>query len=148
MRGARGVRLVNRVRSLLAWTLDPATVDQAARVLLGGIPPAPADLTTRLRRELQDFRPITDLPSWATFGVHLAGERTLVRPTLDLDAAEAESARQWPPVTVAAYQPGTDPVCVLVEVGAAGPPTRFTPSQARDLSAALHQAAAIAEEAR
>src|SRR6185437_13519001 len=49
-------------RSLLAWLLDPPLVDQAARILLGGMPPAPADLATRLRRELHDLRPATDLP--------------------------------------------------------------------------------------
>jgi hypothetical protein len=47
--------------------------------------------------------------------------------------------------TVAAYQSGTDPVCVLVEVGPAGPPTRFTARQARRLSTALLDAAAIAD---
>jgi hypothetical protein len=135
-------------RSLLSLTLDPATVDQAARVLLGGMPPTPTDLTTRLRRQPHDFRAAAVLPTWATLGVHLAGETTYVHPTLDLDAAEAADARQWPPVTVAAHQSGTDPIGVLVEVGAAGPPTRFTPDQANHLSVALQRAAAIAEGAR
>ena len=135
-------------RSLLAWHLDPPLVDQAARVLLGGIPPAPADLTDRLRRELHDLHAAVELPSWATLGVHLHGEDTYARPTLDLDDAEAADARQWPPVTVAAYQSGTDPVCVLVEVGPGGPPTQFTPAQARRLCTAIQDAATVAEDAR
>ena len=135
-------------RSLLAWTLDRSRVDQAARVLLGGIPPAPVDLTSRLRHELRDYRAVAELAQWATIGVHVAGETTYAHPTLDLDDAEAADARQWPPVTVAAYQSGTDAVCVIVEVGLAGPPTRFTPDQARRLSAALLEAAGIADDAR
>jgi hypothetical protein len=130
-------------RALLEWVLDPAKVDEAARTLLGGMPPA--DLSYELRRTLYDFRPVTDLPRWATIGVHLGGEFTYARPTLDMDEA---SARQWPPVTVAAYQTGTDPLCVLFEVGPAGPPTRFTADQARRLAAALGDAAAIVEDAR
>lgn len=135
-------------RALLEWVLDPAKVDDAARTLLGGMPPAPADLTLRRRRELYDLRPADELPPWATLGVHLAGETTYAHPTLDLDDAEAADARQWPPVTVAAYQSGSAPVCVLVEVGPAGPPTRLTPGQARRLSTALLDAASIAEDAR
>jgi hypothetical protein len=49
-------------RSLLAWTLDPSLVDYAARVLLGGIPPAPLDLTSRLRNKLRDYRAVAELP--------------------------------------------------------------------------------------
>jgi hypothetical protein len=78
----------------------------------------------------------------------LADEIVYAHPTLDLDEAAEASARQWPPVTVAAYQSGTDPVCVLVEVGAGGPPTQFHPSQARRLSTALLDAAGLAEDAR
>ena len=135
-------------RSLLAWLLDPPLVDQAARVLLGGMPPAPADLSTRLRRELHDLRSSADLPTWATLGVHLAGETIYARQTLDLDTAETADARQWPPVGVAAYRSGADPVCVLVEVGPGGPPTQFTADQARRLSTAVLEAASIVEAAR
>jgi hypothetical protein len=131
----------NASRSLLAWVLDPAAVDQAARVLSGGIPPTQ-------RRAPSPRRGPVDVPSWATVGVQLVDETVYAHPTLDLDEAEAASTRQWPPVTVAAYQSGSDPVCVLVEVGAAGPPTRLVPSQARQLSTALLDAAAIAEGAR
>ncbi len=138
----------NASRALLAWMLDPADVDQAARALLGGIPPTPDQLGRRLTRGLSDLRSPAGVPSWATVGVQLVDEVVCAHPTLDLDEAEATSARQWPPVTVAAYQSGTDPVCVLVEVGAGGPPTRFVPSQARRLSAALLDAAAIVESAR
>ena len=130
-------------RSLLSWHLDSPLADQAARVLLGGIPPAPADLTYRLRRELHDLRPAAELPSGATLGVHLAGETTYARPTLDLDDAETADARQWPPVTVAAYQSGTDPACVLVEVGPAGPPTTLSPHQAYRFASALMDAATV-----
>ena len=133
-------------RALLGWVLDPAKADDAARTLLGGMPPA--DLSRELRRVMYDFRPVADLPPWATIGVHLSGEYTYARPTLDLDDDETPDARQWPPVTVAAYQSGPDPLCVLVEVGPAGPPTRFTPGQARRLSAALQDAATIVEGAR
>lgn len=134
--------------SLLAWVLDPAKVDDAARTLLGGMPPAPADRSHEMGRAMYDYRPVADLPSWATIGVHLGGEFTYARPTLDLDDAETPDARQWPPVTVAAYQSGTEPLCVLVEVGPASPPTWFTADQARRLSAALQEAAAIVEDAR
>lgn len=136
----------NASRSLLAWVLDPAAVDQAARVLSGGIPPTPSQLDRR--RVPSPWRGPVDVPPWATVGVQLIDEIVYAHPTLDLDEAEATSARQWPPVTVAAYQSGTDPVCVLVEVGAGGPPTRFVPSQARRLSTALLDAATIAEGAR
>lgn len=136
----------NASRSLLAWVLDPAAVDQAARVLSGGIPPAPSQLGRR--RAPSSWRGPADVPSWATVGVQLVDEVVYAHPTLDLDEAEATSARQWPPVTVAAYKSGSDPVCVLVEVGAGGPPTRFLPTQARRLATALVDAATIAEAAR
>lgn len=133
-------------RSLLSWYLDPDDTKEAARVLLGGMPSV--DMAARLRHGLEDFRPATDRPQWATVGTHLAGEFTYAHPTLDLDIAEETDARQWPPVTVAAYQSGGEPLCVLVEVGAAGPPTFFAPIQARRLSAALVAAAEIVEAAR
>lgn len=139
----------NASRALLVWMLDPAEVDQAARALFGGIPPTPDQLGRRLTRALPDLRsPAAGVPAWATVGVQLVDEVIYAHPTLDLDEAEATNARKWPPVTVAAYQSGTDPICVLVEVGAGGPPTRFVPSQARRLSTALLDAAAIAEDAR
>jgi hypothetical protein len=134
-------------RSLLAWLLDPPLVERAARILLGGMPPAPVDLSTRFRHELHDLRPANELPPWATIGVHLAGETIYARLTLDLDAAETADARQWPPVSVAAYQSGADPVCVLVEVGPGGPPTLFTADQGRRLSTAVLKAASIVEAA-
>lgn len=137
-------------RALLARVLDPSTVDQAARVLLGGAPPMPDDLTLRrLARAVPDLRaPTGVMPPWATVGVQLGDEIVYARPTLDLDAVEAADARQWPPVTVAAYQSGDEPVCVLVEVGSGGPPTRFEPGQARRLSTALLDAAVVVEAAR
>lgn len=137
-------------RALLVRMVEPAVVDQAARVLLGGMPPMPDELTRRrLARSVPDLRaPAGGLPPWATVGVQLGDEVTFARPTIDLDVVEAADARQWPPVTVAAYQSGDEPVCVLVEVGAAGPPTRLLPGQARRLSAALLDAAAVAEGAR
>lgn len=116
-------------RALLEWVLDPAKADDAARTLLGGM--QPADLSHELRRVMYDLRPVADLLPWATIGMHLDGEYTYARPTLDLDDDETPDARQWPPVNVAVYQSGTDPLCVLVEVGPAGPPTPFTPDQAR-----------------
>ena len=70
------------------------------------------------------------------------------RPTLDLDAADAADARQWPPVTVAAYQTAGEPPVVLVEVGASAPPTRFEPGQARRLSTALLDAADVVDSTR
>jgi hypothetical protein len=88
------------------------------------------------------------MPTWATVGVQLGEEIVYAHSTLDLDAVEATDARQWPPVTVAAYQSGDEPVCVLVEVGAGDPPTRFEPGQARRLSTALMDAAAVVEAAR
>jgi hypothetical protein len=138
----------NASRALLGWMLDPGDVDQAARALLGGIPPTPDQFGRRLTRAFPNLSHPDGLPSWATVGVQLVDEVVYAHPTLDLDEVEAASARQWPPVTVAAYQSGTDPVCILVEVGAGGPPTRFVPSQARQLSTALLDAAAIAEGTR
>ncbi|HEX6755345.1 MAG TPA: hypothetical protein VF109_05300 [Mycobacteriales bacterium] len=134
-------------RSLLTRQLDPADVDRAGRALLGGIPPTPDELT---RRRLQQASPELPapggpMPTWATIGVRLPDEVVFARPTLDLDAAEAADARQWPPVTVAAYQTTGSAPCVLVEVGAGGPPTRFEPGQARRLSAALLDAADVVD---
>ena len=134
-------------RALLVRMLDPAAVDQAARLLLGGIPPEPDELTCRrLAAAVPNLRaPAGKLPRWATVGVQLGDEIIFARPTLDLDAAEAADARQWPPVTVAAYQTADETVCVLVEVGASGPPTRFEPRQARRLSTALLDAADVVD---
>jgi hypothetical protein len=61
--------------------------------------------------------PAGELPGWATVGVQLGDEVIFARPTLDLDAAVAADALQWPPVTVAAYQTAGGPPVVLVEVG-------------------------------
>lgn len=133
-------------RALLTRMLDPVAVDQAARLLLGGVPPMPDDLTRRrLTRVVPELHAPAAMPSWATVGVQLGDEVAYARPTLDLDAVETADARQWPPVTVAAYQSGDEAACVLVEVGAGGPPTRFLPGQARRLSTALLDAAAVAE---
>jgi hypothetical protein len=137
-------------RSLLARQLDPADVDRAGRVLLGGIPPEPDELTRRrLAHALPELAaPAGGLPRWATVGVQLGDEVIIARPTLDLDAAEAADARQWPPVTVAAYQTAGGPPLVLVEVGASAPPTRFEPGQARRLSTALLDAADVVDSIR
>lgn len=81
-------------------------------------------------------------------GVQLGDEVVFARPTLDLDAVEAADARQWPPVTTAAYQTAGAPAIVLVEVGASAPPTRFEPQQARHLSAALADAADVVDSVR
>jgi len=137
-------------RSLLARLLDPADVDRAGRVLLGGLPPTPDELTRRrLTHALPELAaPAGGLPAWATVGVQLGEEVIFARPTLDLDAAESADARQWPPVTIAAYQTAGQPPWVLVEVGAAGPPTRFEPRQARRLSAALLDAADVVDSVR
>ena len=137
-------------RSLLARQLDPADVDRAGRAVLGGIPPTPDELTRRrLAHALPELAaPVGELPGWATVGVQLGEEVVFARPTLDLDVAEAADARQWPPVTVAAYQTAGEPVCVLVEVGASGPPTRFEPRQARRLSTALLDAAELVDSVR
>ena len=71
-----------------------------------------------------------------------------VRPTLDLDEAEVADVRQWPPVTVAAYQDAETAAVVLLEVGASAPPVRLESDQARRISAALLDAAVIVDEAR
>lgn len=135
-------------RALLARMLDPVTVDHAAQLLLGGVPPMPDDLTRRrLTRAVPELRAPAAMPSWATVGVRLGEEVVYARPTLDLDAAEAADARPWPSVSVAAYQSADDPVCVLVEVGAGGPPTRLHPGQARRLSTALLDAVAVGKAA-
>jgi hypothetical protein len=90
-------------RPLLARQLDPADVDRAGRTLLGGIPPEPDELThRRLAHALPELAaPSGGLPRWVTVGVQLGDELIFARPTLDLDAADAADARQWPPVTVA-----------------------------------------------
>ena len=137
-------------RSLLARQLEPADVDRAGRALLGGIPPEPDELTRRrLAHALHELAaPAGDLPRWATVGVQVGDEVIFARPTLDLDAVEAADARQWPPVTVAAYQTAGGPPVVLVEVGASAPPTRFEPGQARRLSTALLDAADVVDSTR
>jgi hypothetical protein len=56
--------------------LDPAKVDEAARTLLGGMPPA--DLSDELRRVLYDFHPVADLPPWATIGDRTCLSRSFV----------------------------------------------------------------------
>lgn len=89
--------------------------------------------------------------SWRTAGRPRPDPSSLAsstRPTLDLDTVETADARQWQPVTVAAYQVAGGPASVLVEVGASGPPTRFEPGQARRLSTALFEAADIVASIR
>ena len=137
-------------RSLLARQLDPADVDRAGRALLGGLPPERDELARRrLAHALPELAaPSGGLPRWATVGVQLGDEVIFARPTLDLDAADAADARQWPPVTVAAYQTAGEPPVVLVEVGASAPPTRFEPGQARRLSTALLDAADVVDSTR
>ena len=69
-------------------------------------PPTPDELTRRrLRGALPELAgPRGGLPDWATSVSSSADEVVFARSTLDLDAVEAADARQWPPVTVAAYQ--------------------------------------------
>jgi hypothetical protein len=137
-------------RSLLARQLDPADVDRAGRTLLGGIPPELDELTRRrLAHALPELAaPVGGLPRWATVGVQLGDEVIFARPTLDLDEADPADGRQWPPVTVAAYQTAGRLPVVLVEVGASAPPTRFEPGQARRLSTALLDAADVVDSTR
>ena len=137
-------------RSLLVRLLDPADIDRAGRVLLGGIPPEPDELRRRrLVHALPELAtPAGQLPQWATVGVQLGDEVVFARPTLDLDATEAADARQWPPVTVAAYQTARAAACVLVEVGASAPPVRFETRQVHRLSTALLDAADIVDSIR
>ena len=138
-------------RSVLAHLLPPADVDRAGRVLLGGIPPEPDELALRqlAAAELEDLlSPTDELPDWATVGVQLADEVIFARPTLDLDEAETADVRQWPPVTVAAYQEAETAAVVLLEVGTSAPPVRLEPDQARRISSALLDAAVIVDEVR
>jgi hypothetical protein len=137
-------------RSVLGQLLPPADVDRAGRVLLGGIPPEPTELARhQLAAELEDLlAPADELPGWATVGVRLDDEVIFARPTLDLDEAEVADVRQWPPVTVAAYQEVETAAVILLEVGASAPPVRLEPSQARRISTALLDAAAIVDEVR
>jgi len=65
-----------------------------------------------------------------------------------LGDVEAADARQWPPVTIAAYQATDTAPVVLLEVGASAPPIYLEPAQARRVSTALLDAAAVVEEAR
>lgn len=137
-------------RSVLAHLLPPADVDRAGRILLGGIPPEPEELARRqLAAELEDLlAPADQLPDWASIGVQLPEEVIFARPTLDLDEAEAANIRQWPPVTVAAYQEAETAAVILLEVGASAPPARLEPDQARRISSALLDAAVIVDEVR
>lgn len=137
-------------RTVLAVLLPPADVDAAGRVLLGGIPPEPDDVAGRqLAADLEDLLlPASELPDWATIGVQVNDELIYARTTLDLDAAETESARQWREVTVAAYQTADAAPVVLLEVGASAPPVHLEPDQARRLSTALNDAAAVVDYAR
>jgi hypothetical protein len=137
-------------RSVLTHLLPPADVDRAGRVLFGGIPPEPDELARRqLAGEFEDLlAPADELPDWASVGVQLADEVIFARPTLDLDEAEAADVRQWPPVTVAAYQEAETAAVVLLEVGASAPPVRLEPDQARRISSALLDAAVIVAEVR
>jgi hypothetical protein len=137
-------------RSVLAHLLPPADVDRTGRILLGGIPPEPEEpARQQFAAALEDLlAPADELPVWASVGVQLADEVIFARPTLDLDEAEATDVRQWPPVTVAAYQEAETAAVVLLEVGASAPPVRLDPGQARRISTALLDAAAIVDEAR
>jgi hypothetical protein len=137
-------------RSVLAHLLPPADVDRAGRVLFGGIALEPDDLARRqLAAELEDLlAPADQLPDWATVGVQLGDEVIFARHTLDLDEAEAADVRQWPPVTVAAYQEAETAAVILLEVGASAPPVRLEPDQARSISSALLNAAVIVDEVR
>jgi len=137
-------------RAVLAVLLPPNDVNAAGRVLLGGIPTEPDELCSQeLATELESLlAPTGELPSWAAIGVQIDDEVIFARPTLDLGDVEAADARQWPPVTIAAYQATDTAPVVLLEVGASAPPIYLEPAQARRVSTALLDAAAVVEEAR
>jgi len=63
--------------------LDTATVDQAARLLLGGIPPMSDELTRRrMARALPErHAPAGSMPFWATIAVQLGDEVVYAHPT-------------------------------------------------------------------
>ena len=74
-------------RSLLARLLDPTDVDRAGRVLLGGLPPAPAEMT---RRRLTHALPELAARRWSSA---LGDSRRTTRRRGDLRAADARPGR-------------------------------------------------------
>jgi hypothetical protein len=138
-------------RVLLHHLLDYATADAAFAAMAGGLFKPPDEVT--LRRELcaaADAPPIQPpvLPWWAEYGAWMgpsgAPPPVFGTETLDLGGDPGSG----PPVTVAAFAFGNEPLAVLVEVSGSGTPTHVEPWQARRMATALLSAADLVDQAR
>lgn len=136
-------------RVLLSRLVDEVTRERVRTALLGNLRPSEAQLAERVT-ELFDSVvgiPADELPAWADAGIRSPlGLISYSGHTLDLDAAEAEDGRPWPPVTVMAHQVVGAGVAVLLEVGPAGVPCMLLPPQARRIASALTDAADLVDQ--
>ncbi len=137
-------------RSLLTSVVAPADLDSAARLLLGGLPPEPDELSLRRLARVTSGRVfvLDELPPWATLGVQLVDERVYAHPVLNTGDGEAMDGERWPSMTVEAYQTDDTPPVVLIEMGASGSPISLEPNQARSVASALSTAADLVDAAR
>jgi hypothetical protein len=90
--------------------------------------------------------PAGELPEWTEAGIRVPDGRLMVsRQILDLDAAEAEDSRPWPPITVMAHHVVCASTAVVLEVGPGGMPCYLLSAQARRIAASLTSAADLVD---
>ena len=137
-------------RVLLSRVVDQVTAERVRAALLGNLGRHDAVLAERVNELYLSALdvPAAELPPWADAGIRTPeGLVAYSGHTLDLDAAEADDGRPWPPITVMAHQAVGAGAGVLLEVGPGGVPCMLLAGQARRIATALVQAADIADRA-
>jgi hypothetical protein len=135
-------------RVLLSRLVDELTRERVRTALLGNLRRSDAQLAERVTELFDSVVAIPDdeLPAWADAGIRSpVGLISYSGHTLDLDAAEAEDGRPWPPITVMAHEVVGAGASVILEVGPSGTPCTLMPVQARRLGAALLGAAELVD---
>ena len=139
---------VDAPRVLLARVVDRMTAERVRSALLGRMSSSDAPLAATVEEVYRAAVaiPAGELPEWAETGIRVPdGRLMLSRHTLDLDAAEAEDGRPWPPITVMAHQIVGASTAVVLEVGPGGMPCFLLSGQARRIAASLTSAAELVD---
>jgi hypothetical protein len=136
-------------RVLLSRLVDEVTRERVRTALLGNLRRSDAQLAERVTELFDSVVAIPDdeLPAWADAGIRSpVGLISYSGHTLDLDTAEAEDGRPWPPITVMAHQVLGAGAAVILEVGPSGTPCLLIPAQARRVGNALLRAANLVDD--